>query len=386
MRENFKPEVMLVTGGAGFIGNNFIRYELENYDNVIIANLDKLTYAGNLENLKDIEEKYGLSSGNKKIRYFFIKGNICDRTLVDSLLSGEYFKNKVIGRGTHDSRLVTPDAIINFAAETHVDRSILSAEPFIETNIKGTQTLLEAARTHWLTRNKFLHISTDEVYGSLGKNGKFTETSPLLPNSPYSASKAAADLLCRSYYKAYSLPVTITRSSNNYGPYQFPEKLIPLMIKNATEGKRLPVYGKGLNIRDWLFVEDNCRAVDLVLRKGKTGEIYNIGGENETENIKIVKLICEILEKKMAEGDSRLKTNDTKLDELIKFIADPRGKAHDFRYALDCSKIKKELGWEPALDFEEGLKKTIDWYLKNQDWLKKVVSGDYLEYYNKIYK
>ncbi len=402
--QDLKPRVMLVTGGAGFIGSNFIRHELENYDNIIIINLDKLTYAGNLENLKDIEEKYGLSSSKLKtkpqdlkpnLRYLFVKGDICDRKLVNSIFSGKHFKKKGIGWGTHDSRLMTPDAIINFAAETHVDRSILSSEPFIETNIKGTQTLLEATRTHWpnlkpknqdLRPNLFLHISTDEVYGSLGKNGKFTENSPLLPNSPYSASKAAADLICRSYYKAYSLPVTITRSSNNYGPYQFPEKLMPLMIKNAMEGKKLPVYGKGTNVRDWLYVEDNCRAIDFVLRKGKPGEIYNIGGENETENIKVVKLICEILGKKMAEGDSRLKTKDTKLDKLIKFIEDPRGKAHDFRYALDCSKIKEDLGWKPTYGFKEGFKKTIDWYLKNQEWLKKVVSGDYQKYYRKIYK
>jgi len=394
MTQNSELRVILVTGGAGFIGSNFIRYELENYDDITIINLDKLTYAGNLENLKDVEQKYGVSSKNPGIRYFFVKGDICDRKLVDSLLSGEYFKKEGVGKGTLDSGHWTVDSIINFAAESHVDRSILDASPFIDANIKGTQTLLEAAKTHWQnpgpgTRNPvsniFLQISTDEVYGSLGKTGKFTENSPLQPNSPYSASKAGADLLCRSYYKAYNLSVIITRSSNNYGPYQFPEKLIPLIIKNALEHKELPVYGEGLNVRDWLYVKDNCRAIDLVFRKGDIGEVYNIGGENEIENIKVVKLICKILEEKLA-GDSRLKTHDSRLDELIKFIVDPRGKAHDFRYALDCSKIKKNLKWKPNCVFKEGLKNTIDWYLNNQDWIKKVITGEYKQYYKKLYK
>lgn len=383
--QDLKPKVLLVTGGCGFIGSNFIRYELENYDNVIIVNLDKLTYAGNLESLKDVEKEYGLSSGNKKPRYFFVKGDICDRNLVDSLLSGGYFKDKEIERGNHDSRLMTPDAVINFAAESHVDRSILNAEPFIDTNIKGTQILLEAARTHWqnlkpktqdLKPKVFIHISTDEVYGSLGKKGRFTEDSPLLPNSPYSASKAAADLICCSYYNAYSLPVIITRSSNNYGPYQFPEKLIPLMIKNALEGKKLPVYGKGTNVRDWLYVEDNCRAIDIVLRKGEPGETYNIGGENEMENIKVVKLICDILKEN---------PETQNLKPEIEYITDPRGKAHDFRYALDCPKIKKTLDWNPTLQFEKGLKITVDWYIDNRDWVKKVITGEYQEYYKQIY-
>jgi dTDP-glucose 4,6-dehydratase len=389
---DFSPRVLLITGGAGFIGSNFIRYELENHDNSIIVNLDKLTYAGNLESLKDIEKKFGISSGTHEPRYLFVKGDICNRDLVNSLLSGEYFKKEGLGKGTLDSGRWTVDSVVNFAAESHVDRSILDATPFVDTNIKGTQVLLEAARTCWLTRNseretqsRFIHISTDEVYGSLGKKGKFTEASPLLPNSPYSASKAAADLLCRSYYKAYSLPVIITRSSNNYGPYQFPEKLISLMIKNALEGKQLPVYGKGINVRDWLYVGDNCSAIDCVLRRGEIGEVYNVGGGCEMENIKVVKLICDILAGKKAEGDSRLKTKDSRLDELIKFIDDPRGKAHDFRYALDCSKIKENLHWKPAFTFEEGLRKTIDWYLNNQDWVKKVVTGEYQEYYKKIY-
>jgi len=389
------PKTILTTGGAGFIGSNFIRYELENYDDITIINLDKLTYAGNLENLKDVEQKYGLSSLNQKpktrdlkpnLRYFFVKGDICDRKLVDSLLSGEYFKKKGVGKGTHDAGHLTLDAVINFAAESHVDRSILDASPFIDTNIKGTQTLLEAAKTHWqnpgpgtrnLVSNIFLHISTDEVYGSLGKTGEFTENSPLQPNSPYSASKAGADLLCRSYYYAYNLPVIITRSSNNYGPYQFPEKLIPLIIKNALEHKELPVYGEGLNIRDWLYVKDNCRAIDLVFRKGDIGEVYNIGGENEIENIKVVKLICKILKANSKTQNLKPKT---------KLIADPRGKAHDFRYALDCSKIKKNLKWKPNCVFKEGLKNTIDWYLNNQDWIKKVITGEYKQYYKKLYK
>ena len=381
MIKDLKPHVILVTGGAGFIGSNFIRYELENYDDVKIVNLDKLTYAGNLENLKDVEQKYGKSSGSFEVKYFFVKGDICDRKLINSLISGRYWKGRELKPKTQN---LIPDVVINFAAESHVDRSILDASPFIDTNIKGTQTLLEAAKTRWNTQNskletrkRFIHISTDEVYGSLGKNGKFNEDSPLKPNSPYSASKAGSDLLCRSYHKAYDLPVIITRSSNNYGPYQFPEKLIPLIIKNALERKELPVYGKGLNVRDWLYVEDNCRAIDLVFRKGDVGEIYNIGGENEIENIKVVKLICKILKEKLG--------RDSRLEKLIKFIEDPRGKAHDFRYALDCSKIKKNLKWKPACLFEEGLNNTIGWYLNNQDWIKKVVTGEYKKYYKKIY-
>lgn len=386
MGKKLEPRVLLVTGGAGFIGSNFMRFELENYDNVIIVNLDKLTYAGNLESLEDVEKKYGISSGNQKQRYFFVKGDICDRNLVDSLFSGEYFKDQEVGGGTHDSRLMTPDAIINFAAESHVDRSILNAAPFIDTNIKGTQILLRAAQTHWqnlkpktqdLRPKIFVHISTDEVYGSLGRKGRFTEDSPISPNSPYSASKGAADLICRSYYNAHSLPVIITRSSNNYGPYQFPEKLIPLMIKNALEGEKLPIYGKGTNVRDWLFVEDNCRAIDIVLRKGKAGETYNIGGENEIENTKVVKLICDILKEN---------PETQNLKPEIEYIADPRGKAHDFRYALDCSKIKKNLNWNSTLPFEEGLRKTVDWYINNRDWVKKVITGEYQEYYKQIYK
>jgi dTDP-glucose 4,6-dehydratase len=263
------------------------------------------------------------------------------------------------------------DAVLNFAAESHVDRSILDPSPFIETNVKGVQVLLEAARQYPVER--FIQISTDEVYGSLGPTGKFTEDSPLRPNNPYSASKASADLLCRAYWKAYGVPIIITRSSNNYGPYQFPEKLIPLMIRNALLGKELPVYGKGEQIRDWLYVEDNCRAITLVLERGRVGEIYNIGGGCEKKNIEVVRMICDILREIRG------------LKPKIQFIKDPRGPAHDFRYALDCTKIKEELGWEPQTKFEEGLRRTVNWYLENQDWVESVISGEYLEYYKKIY-
>lgn len=333
---------LLVTGGAGFIGSNFIRYMLKEHDDVIITNLDKLTYAGNLKTLKDVEDE---------AQYQFVKGDITNWELVNKLFREAEF-----------------DAVVNFAAESHVDRSILDSAPFVETNIKGTQVLLDLAKEYKVER--FIQISTDEVYGSLGETGKFTEDSPLEPNSPYAASKASADMLCRSYYKAYGLPVIITRSSNNYGPYQFPEKLIPLMIRNALAGKELPVYGEGKQVRDWLYVEDNCRAIDLVLRKGKLGEVYNIGGNCEKHNIEVVRSILQYLGKP---------------NSLIKFIKDPRGAAHDFRYALDCSKIKEELGWEPKHNFEKGLEQTIKWYLENQEWAEYVISGEYQEYYEKVY-
>lgn len=339
---------ILVTGGAGFIGSNFIRYALQEHHDWYIVNLDKLTYAGNLANLKDIE-------GNP--RYRFIRGDIADRALVSRLFKEEQF-----------------DVVINFAAESHVDRSILDASPFVETNIKGTQVLLEAARQYQPAR--FIQISTDEVYGSLGQTGTFTEESPLQPNSPYAASKAAADLLCRAYHKAYGLPIIITRSSNNYGPYQFPEKLIPLMIRNALNGKELPVYGDGKNVRDWLYVKDNCRAIELILQHGRVGEVYNIGGNNERENIEVVHMICDILK-------NNPKTRD--LDPKIKLIQDPRGASHDFRYALNCSKIMKELNWKPLTHFEEGLRKTVQWYLDHQDWVESVITGEYQEYYAKVY-
>lgn len=334
---------LLVTGGAGFIGSNFIRHILKEHPDWHVVNLDKLTYAGNLANLKDVEADP---------RYSFVKGDIANRELVDKLFREGKF-----------------DVVVNFAAESHVDRSILDPSPFIETNIKGTQVLLEAARTYPVKR--FIQISTDEVYGSLGETGKFTEESPLRPNSPYAASKAAADLLCRAYHKAYGIPVIITRSSNNYGPYQFPEKLIPLMIRNALLGKPLPVYGEGENVRDWLYVEDNCRAIDLVLQKGRTGEVYNIGGSCEKRNIEVVEMICKILEELAPQIPHR------PLRTLITFIKDPRGAAHDFRYALDCTKIKEELGWEPRVDFEEGLRRTVQWYLEHQDWVGSVITGEY---------
>jgi len=344
---------LLVTGGCGFIGSNFIRFVLRNHPDWKIVNLDKLTYAGNLKNLEGIEAN---------ARYKFVRGDIADRALVDKLFSEEKF-----------------NVVVNFAAESHVDRSILDPSPFIETNIKGTQILLEAAREYPVER--FVQVSTDEVYGSLGETGFFTEESPLRPNSPYAASKAAADLLCRAYHKAYGIPVIITRSSNNYGPYQFPEKLIPLMIRNALIGKELPVYGEGKQVRDWLYVEDNCQAIDLVLQKGRVGEIYNIGGGCEKRNIEVVEMICDILERLVPDtvalyGSPRAR---------IRFIKDPRGAAHDFRYALDCSKIASDLGWRPRVCFEEGLEKTVKWYLENQDWVESVITGEYLTYYERVY-
>ncbi len=318
---------LLVTGGAGFIGSNFIHYLLETYPDINVINFDKLTYAGNLDNLKDIEDDP---------RYKFYKGDICDPKAVE----------KAIG-------LVDKlDGIINFAAESHVDRSIESAGSFVTTDVYGTYVLLEAVKKHKIKR--FLHISTDEVYGStLGDS--FTEQSNLAPNSPYAASKAGGDLLVRAYFKTHGLPVIITRSSNNYGPYQYPEKIIPLFITNAIEGKKLPLYGDGKNVRDWLYVKDNCEAIDLVFRKGNLGEVYNIGGENERENIEITKMILQELGKS---------------EDLIKFVKDRLG--HDRRYSLDGSKTKK-LGWKPRVKVEQGLKMTVDWYIKNQDWWRKIL-------------
>jgi len=428
------PKTLLVTGGAGFIGSNFVRYVLREHPDWVVVNLDKLTYAGNLANLADIESQYGASrtltpkTQDLTPRYFFVHGDICDRKLVNSLFTGSYFASRNLTPNTQELRpnmahaptpspqdlrpnmahALTPntqdlevDACVNFAAESHVDRSILDASPFIETNIKGTQVLLDAARTHWLdssssknqelrTNNRFIQISTDEVYGALGKTGKFTEESHLEPNSPYAASKAAAELLCRAYNKAYSLPVIITRSSNNYGPYQFPEKLIPLMIRNALNGKELPVYGEGKQVRDWLYVEDNCRAIDLVLCEGKPGEVYNIGGNCEKKNIDVVELICDILEEKLPShplipNPESSTPNTQDLRPNIQFIKDPRGAAHDFRYALDCSKIKEDLDWEPEHAFEEGLEQTVAWYLENRDWVENVITGEYQDYYEKVY-
>jgi dTDP-glucose 4,6-dehydratase len=346
---------VLITGGCGFIGSNFIRFLLRERPDWRVVNLDKLTYAGNLENLKDVEDNP---------RYRFVRGDICDRSLIDKLFQEERF-----------------DVVVNFAAESHVDRSILDASPFIETNVKGTQVLLDAACTHWRKTNPqdpapklFLQVSTDEVYGSIAE-GAFTEESPLRPNSPYAASKAAADLLCRAYYKTYGLPVIVTRSSNNYGPYQFPEKLIPLMIRNALLGKELPVYGRGENVRDWLYVEDHCRALLLVLERGRPGEVYNIGGGCERRNIEVVRLICTLLK-------AHPKTQA--LSPKIRFVKDRPG--HDFRYALDCRKIREELGWQPAVSFEEGLRRTVDWYIEHQDCVDRVISGKYREYYARVYE
>lgn len=329
---------ILVTGGAGFIGCNFLKYMVNKYPNYDFINLDALTYCGNLENLSDIEDYDN---------YTFVKGDIRDASLVDKLVSDV-------------------DYIVHFAAESHVDRSIEDPGIFIKSNILGTQTLLDAAKKYGI--KKYLQVSTDEVYGSLGPEGYFTEETPLQPNSPYSASKAGADLMVRAYHNTFNLPINITRCSNNYGPYQFPEKLIPLMISNALEDKELPIYGDGKNIRDWLHVYDHCTAIDLVLHKGKSGEVYNIGGHNEKSNIEIVKLILEQLDKP---------------ESLIKFVSDRLG--HDRRYAIDSSKIRKELGWKPKYNFETGIVETINWYLDNQDWIKKVKSGEYQKYYEKMY-
>jgi len=329
---------ILVTGGCGFIGSNFIRFLLKESPDIEIINLDALTYAGNPENLKDIE---------KNERYAFVKGDIADGAVAAAAARGA-------------------TCIVNFAAESHVDRSIHTPGMFLRTNVHGTLTLLEAALETGIER--FMQVSTDEVYGSLGPEGKFTESSPLAPNSPYSASKAAADLLVRSFHKTYALDTVITRCSNNYGPYQFPEKLIPLMITNALEGKELPVYGDGLNVRDWIHVEDHCRALWTALEKGAAGQTYNIGGGNEIENIKLVKMILKILGKP---------------ERLIKFVKDRPG--HDRRYAIDCTKLRKELGWQPRIRFEEGLDATVRWYIDNKEWWRKIKSGQYLEYYKKQY-
>jgi len=329
---------ILITGGAGFIGSNFVKYMLNKYSDYDIINLDALTYCGNLENLKDIEDMDN---------YTFVKGDIRDKDLVNDLV-------------------LKSDYVINFAAESHVDRSITDPEIFIKSNVLGTQVLLNAAKDCGV--EKYIQISTDEVYGTLGETGYFSETTPLQPNSPYSASKAGGDLITRSYFETFDLPVNITRCSNNYGPYQFPEKLIPLMISNALEDKKLPIYGDGKNIRDWLHVYDHCQAIDLVLHEGKLGEVYNIGGHNERQNIQIVKLILEALGKD---------------ESLIEFVADRLG--HDRRYAIDADKIRNELGWEPKYTFETGIKETIQWYLDNREWMDQVKSGEYQQYYEKMY-
>jgi dTDP-glucose 4,6-dehydratase len=344
----------LVTGGTGFIGTNFIKMILGKHPDYKIINLDMLTYASNLENLKDISDNNN---------YLFIKADIRDREVINNI-----FKEYQITQ------------VVNFAAESHVDRSIEEPEIFLTTNIIGTQVLLDVAKKHWkINPNdkycceykqgvKFLQVSTDEVYGALGKTGKFIEDMPLKPNSPYSASKASADLMVRAYYKTYGMPVNITRCSNNYGPYQFPEKLIPLMINNCLKEKNLPVYGDGMQVRDWLHVYDHCTAIDAVLHNGTNGEIYNIGGNNERANIEIVKMIIKILGKS---------------ESLISYVKDRPG--HDRRYAIDNRKITTQLGWQPSYTFEKGINETIKWYLDNKDWVDRIVSGNYINYYEKMY-
>jgi dTDP-glucose 4,6-dehydratase len=334
---------LLVTGGAGFIGSNYIKYALSIHPDYHIINLDKLTYAGNLDNLREIESSP---------RYTFIKGDIADRKLIEELDD--------------------IDVIINFAAETHVDRSILDAYPFLHTNINGVHNLLEITRRNHCI---YIHISTDEVYGSID-NGMFKEDSPLLPNSPYAASKASSDMLIRAYIETYKIKAIITRCSNNYGPYQFPEKLFPLVIINSINKKPIPVYGDGMNVRDWIYVIDHCKAIDSVLLNGAPGEIYNIGTRNERKNIDVIKLLL----KKIA---GHLNLNEDELMNLISFVKDREG--HDRRYAIDPSKIERELGWKPGISFEEGITKTIEWYLSNKQWWQKIVSGEYMKYYNLQY-
>jgi dTDP-glucose 4,6-dehydratase len=331
---------LLVTGGAGFIGSNFVRYMVNKYPEYTIVNLDLLTYAGNLENLKDIENA---------ANYKFVRGDIADREFINGLFKEEKF-----------------DYVLNFAAESHVDRSITDPGIFVQTNIQGTLALLDAAKTFGVT--KYLQVSTDEVYGTLGETGYFTEETPLAANSPYSASKAGADLLVRAYHETFGLPVNITRCSNNYGPFHFPEKLIPLMIINALHDKELPIYGDGLNIRDWLHVEDHCQAIDLVLHNGRNGEVYNVGGNNERTNIEIVKTILQHLNKP---------------ESLMKFVTDRPG--HDRRYAIDATKLRTELGWSPKYNFDTGIEQTINWYLNNREWWENIISGEYQDYVKSQY-
>jgi len=328
---------LVVTGGAGFIGSNFVRFMLRRYDDLEVVNLDKLTYAGNLDNLRDVEDD---------ARYTFVKGDICDAAVVRAALQGA-------------------DAVVNFAAETHVDRSISGPQDFISTDVLGTHTLLEAVRELAIAR--YVQISTDEVYGST-ETGSFTEESDLAPSSPYSASKAGADLLVLAYHRTYGAPVLITRSSNNYGPWQYPEKIIPLFITNAIDDQALPVYGDGLNVRDWLYVDDNCAGIDAVLRKGALGEVYNIGGGNEVRNLALTRQILELLGKS---------------PELIRFVADRPG--HDRRYSIDCGKLQA-LGWRPATPFETGLERTVSWYRDNPLWWRKIKSGEWREYYEQQYQ
>jgi len=346
-------KTILITGGAGFIGSHVVRLFVKKYSEYKIVNLDKLTYAGNLENLKDIENAPN---------YEFVKGDIVNDSFIFELFNKYKF-----------------DGVVHLAAESHVDRSIANPNEFIQTNIVGTVNLLNAARSIWkddYTNKLFYHISTDEVYGSLGDEGLFVEETSYDPRSPYSASKASSDHLVRAYFHTFGLPIVITNCSNNYGPNQFPEKLIPLAINNIKNKKPIPIYGKGENVRDWLFVEDHANAIDLVFHKGNIGETYNIGGNNEWQNIQLIRVMCKIMDKKLnrAEGDS---------EKLISFVKDRAG--HDLRYAIDSSKIQKELGWKPSLQFEEGIEKTIDWYLENLEWLEHILSGDYEKYYQEQY-
>jgi len=331
---------ILVTGGCGFIGTNFIRLHLSEYPTDEIVNLDLLTYAGNPENLKDLESS---------ARYHFVHGDIADAQLVD-----EVFRTHKI------------DAVVNFAAESHVDRSIENPQVFLRTNVLGTQTLLEAARRYGVQR--FVQISTDEVYGSLGPTGAFSETTPLAPRSPYSASKAAADHLVKAYYHTYGLPALITRCSNNYGPYQYPEKLLPLSIINMLHNREIPVYGDGMQRREWLHVSDHCRGIELVLHKGRVGEVYNIGGVNEKPNIEVLRALLSIMGKP---------------ESLLVHVQDRPG--HDRRYAIDATKIRTELGWEPRVTFEKGLESTVKWYLDNHDWWERIISGEFKQYYERMY-
>jgi dTDP-glucose 4,6-dehydratase len=343
---------IIITGGAGFIGSHVVRHFVTKYPNYSIINLDKLTYAGNLENLKDIEEAPN---------YSFVQ---LDIVAINSIQ--DFFEKE------------KPDAVIHLAAESHVDRSISNPMEFISTNVVGTANLLNAAKKVWGSRKDvlFYHVSTDEVYGTLGETGKFTESTPYSPNSPYSASKASSDHLVRAYYETYHIPVKISNCSNNYGSHHFPEKLIPLFINNIKNNKPLPVYGKGDNIRDWLFVEDHAKAIDVIFHSGKVGDTYNIGGNNEWKNIELIKLLCKIM-------DSKLNREMGTSEKLISYVTDRAG--HDFRYAIDSNKLMTELGWKPSVTFEEGLEKTVNWFLNNEEWLQNVTSGNYQTYYNDQY-
>ena len=343
---------IIITGGAGFIGSHVVRHFVTKYPEYTIINLDKLTYAGNLENLKDIE-----TASN----YSFIQLDIVDSVAIQTFFEKEQ-----------------PDAIIHLAAESHVDRSISNPMEFVMTNVIGTTNLLNAAKHIWGNRKDvlFYHVSTDEVYGTLGEKGKFTESTPYSPNSPYSASKASSDHLVRAYYETYHIPVKISNCSNNYGSHHFPEKLIPLFINNIKNNKPLPVYGKGDNIRDWLFVEDHAKAIDVIFHDGKVGDTYNIGGNNEWKNIDLIKLLCKIM-------DSKLNRETGTSEKLISYVTDRAG--HDFRYAIDSSKLMSQLGWMPSVTFEEGLEKTVDWFLTNENWLQNVTTGAYTQYYENQY-